>query len=74
MIQPAQIKARLRLWGPPAGLAIATLAGLLIALTGGEQPWRGLAWCLLSIPLTTGGLAFAIAHLRVATRPPRKMP
>jgi hypothetical protein len=42
----------------PLLLAGATLLGLLIALTGGEQPWRAIAWALLSIPLLVGGAAY----------------
>ena len=46
-------------WRIPALLAAATLAGLLIALTGGEQPWRAIAWALLSLPLLAGIAAYA---------------
>jgi len=44
-------RSPLKIWGIPAGLAAATLAGLLIALFC-EQPYcRVVAWLLLSLPL-----------------------
>jgi hypothetical protein len=45
-------------WRMPLLLAGATLLGLLIALTGGEQPWRAVVWALLSLPLLIGGAAY----------------
>jgi hypothetical protein len=47
-----------RVWLAPALLAVSTLAGLLLALTGGEQPWRALAWALLAAPLLVGGFHY----------------
>jgi hypothetical protein len=29
-----------------------------MALTGGEQPWRAIAWRLLALPLVVGGLGW----------------
>jgi len=46
------------IWRMPALLAGATLAGLLIALTGGEQPWRAVASALLALPLAVGAAAY----------------
>lgn len=50
--------ARTRAWRVPAALAMATLLGLLLALTGGAQPWRAIAWGLLSSPLIVGVVAW----------------
>jgi hypothetical protein len=61
-----------RVWLMPVLLAIATLAGLLLALTGGEQPWRVLAWALLAAPLLVGGFHYLGPRgRRQAMRPSR---
>ena len=45
-------------WRAPVALATVTLAGLLTALAGGEQPWRAIAWAMLSVPLVVGAVAY----------------
>ena len=46
-----------RPWRTPSLLALSTLAGLLVALTGGGPPWRAIAWALLAAPLIVGWVA-----------------
>lgn len=51
-------------WRVPGGLVLATLAGLLLALTGGVQPWRALAWALLALPILVGAGALLFQLVR----------
>lgn len=53
---------QIRPWRIPALLAISTLAGLLIALTGGQQPWSAISWCLLSVPLAAGAAGYVLGR------------
>ncbi len=49
---------KVRVWRMPVLMAVATVAGLLLALLVEAQPWRALAWALLAAPLVIGAAAY----------------